>query len=157
MLISEHPDPMAEIKKDIEQKLFVFNLSKKLPNEKISSGNFLFENRNQSPSIAVQKADRIGPIPDAVEFNKLIHLVYSDGDLIFFTNKIADTKIFIKNEPSKSETLDLETNFTRGNGAEENKTITVGALSKGNYYYAVFNTAAIAGEEAWFFGKLTVL
>ena len=155
--VSELSDPLAEIKKDIQGKTFAFSLNLRFPTFP-ASGNFLFENGATHPTAAItQKSDRIGSIPDAILFNKLIHLIYLDGDVIFITNKIADTKIFIKTEPSKSETLDLETSFTINNGAKENETITVGALKKGNYYYAVFNTAATASQEAWFFGKITVI
>ena len=155
--VSELSDPLAEIKKDIQQKAFAFSLNLLFPTFP-ESGNFLFGNGTTSSTATItQKSDRIGSIPNATLFNKLIHLIYLDGDVIFITNKIANTKIFIKTEPSKSETLDLETSFTIDNGAEENETITVGALTKGNYYYAVFNTAAAAGQEAWFFGKITVI
>jgi len=155
--VSELSDPLAGIKKDIQQKAFAFSLNLLSPTFP-ASGNFLFANGTTSSTATItQKSDRIGSIPNAYLFNKLIHLIYLDGDVIFITNKIANTKIFIKTEPSKSETLDLETSFTIDNGAEENETITVGALTKGNYYYAVFNTAAAAGQEAWFFGKITVI
>ena len=155
--VSELSDPLAEIKKDIQQKAFAFSLNLLFPTFP-GSDNFLFGNGTTSTTAAItQKSDRIGSIPDAIRFNELIHLIYLDGDVIFITNKIAGTKIFIKTEPSKSETQDLETSFTIDNGAKENETITVGSLTKGNYYYAVFNTAATASQEAWFFGKITVI